>query len=147
MADKLDLTGEIASAVDGAALRGHTLVLGYVDEEGDASLSFRGSTQVHSDHQLAFWARKTDAGVAKAIATRPRVTLLYYSPDRGPGPRYLSFHGTARVDPSASDAVYRQMIEGERSKDPDRGGVAIVVDIDAVSGFGADGPFRMERGA
>jgi hypothetical protein len=146
MADKLDLTGDIASAVDGAALRGRTLVLGYVDAAGDAAVSFRGSTLVYDEQRLAFWARKADSGVAKAITAHPRVTLLYYSPD-GPGPRYLSFHGRAHVDPAANDAVYGRIIDGERDKDPDRNGVAIIVEVDSVSGFGVDGPFALQRDA
>ena len=34
------------------------------------------------------------------------------------------------------------MIEGERNQDPDRGGVAVVVDVESVFGFGADGAFE-----
>jgi hypothetical protein len=147
MADSLDLNGDIASAVDSAAARGHALVLGYVDEDGNASVSFRGSTHVHAGQQLAIWARKPDEGFAKAIAAHPRVTLLYYSPDGGPGPRYLSFAGRAHVDPSANDEVYAAIIEGERAQDPERHGVAVIVDVDSVSGFGDSGPFRLEREA
>jgi hypothetical protein len=80
MADKLDLSGDIASAVDSAASRDRPLALGYVDEDGNASVSFRGSTHVHGPEQLAIWARKTDDGFATAIAARPQVSLLYYSP-------------------------------------------------------------------
>jgi hypothetical protein len=39
------------------------------------------------------------------------------------------------------------MIDGEKRQDPERHGVAILIDVDSVSGFGADGPFRMEREA
>ena len=144
MADKLDLNGDIATAVDSAPSRGHSLVLGYVDEEGNASVSFRGSTHVHGSQQLAIWARKADEGFAKAIAAHPQVTLLYYSPDGGPGPRYLSFAGRAHVDPSANDEVYAAIVQGERDQDPDRNGVAVTVDVDSVNGFGDNGPFRME---
>jgi hypothetical protein len=146
MADKLDLAGDIATGVNGAALRGNTLVLGYVDDEGDAAVSFRGSTHVHSPHQLAIWARKADEGFAKAIATRPKVSMLYYSPD-GPGPRYLSIKGRAHVEASANDEVYASIIEGEQAQDPERKGVAVIIDVDSVMGFGADGMFQMERDA
>ena len=69
---ELNLTEDIAEAIDGAAERGPALVLGYVADDGTASLSFRGSTQVHSKDQLAIWVRKRDDGVAKAIQARPR---------------------------------------------------------------------------
>jgi hypothetical protein len=146
MADPLDLTGDVAAAVDGAAARGSALVLGYVGDDGFPAISFRGSTQVRGPQQLAVWARKRDDGLARVIAERPQVSLLYYAAD-GPGPKYLSFQGRARVEPSANDEVYEAMIEGEQRQDPERNGVAVVIDVDSVNGFGADGPFRMEREA
>jgi hypothetical protein len=111
-----------------------------------AATSFRGSTQVHGAEQLAIWARKADAGFAKVIATRPQVSLLYYSPD-GPGPKYLTFQGRARVESAANDDVYAAQIDGEKAQDPERKRVAVIIDVESVNGFGADGPFRMERAA
>jgi hypothetical protein len=142
MPDKLDLSGEIASAIDGAALRGKTAVLGYAGDDGYAAISFRGSLQVHSPTQLAFWSRKAEGGVVAAIAADPKVSVLYYGGPDGPGPVFLSFHGLAHVDPTAEDAVYGGMIEGERGQDPDRAGVAVVIDVPSVQGFGADGGFE-----
>ena len=144
MADVLDLTGDVAAAVTGAAERGHAVVLGYIGDDGYPSISFRGSTQVHGPQQLAIWARKPDEGFAKAVAERPQVSLLYYSPD-GPGPKYLSIRGAAHVTPSANDQVYAAMIEGERQLDPERNGVAVIVEVDTVNGFGANGAFQMQR--
>jgi hypothetical protein len=141
MADPIDLTGDIALAVNAAAERGATLAVGYVDDAGYPVVSLRGSTQVHNSGQLALWARRPDDGLARAVTERPQVTLVYYGPG-GPGPVYLSFRGRARVDASANDAVYTGMIEGERQADADRKGVAVLVDIESVQGFGADGPFQ-----
>jgi hypothetical protein len=146
MADKLDLSGAIAEAIDGAALRGKTAVLGYVGDDGYAALSFRGSLQVHSPTQLAFWSRKAEGGVVAAIAGDPKVSVLYYGGADGPGPLFLTFHGLAHVDPAADDAVYAAMIEGERGQDPDRAGVAVVVDVQSVQGFGSEGGFEQVAG-
>jgi hypothetical protein len=140
---ELDLTGDIAEAIEGAALRGSTVVLGYIGDDDYAAISFRGSTQVHGPRQLAIWSRKAEGGLVEAIAERPKVSLLYYGGPEGPGPAYLTFHGTAHVDPSANDEVYAKMIEGERGQDPERQGVAVVVDVESVFGFGADGPFQL----
>jgi hypothetical protein len=106
------------------------------------AVSFRGSTQVHGPRQLAIWARRQDDGLARAIATPPKVTLVYYGPG-GPGPMFLSIRGHARLDPAANDAVYAGMIGGERQQDPDRKGVAVIIDVESVRGFGADGPFQL----
>src|ERR1700761_1586768 len=114
MTDALDLTGDIAAAIDGAALRGATPALAYVRDDLSPSVSFRGSTQVLSQTQLAVWARKRDSGLAVAIGQRPRVSLVYYGGHDGPGPAFLSIEGRARVAPEADDQVWEGMIEGER---------------------------------
>jgi len=144
MSDTLDLTGDIAAAIDGAALRGATLALAYVREDGSPSVSFRGSTQVHSPSELALWARKPDSGLATAIAKEPRVSLVYYGPG-GPGPMYLAVEGHARVTPELNDQVWAAMIDGERQQDPERKGVAVVIEVDSVAGAGPDGYFQQTR--
>src|SRR3984885_14356428 len=146
MPDALDLTGEIASAIDGAALRGATLALAYVRDDLSPSVSFRGSTQVHSATELALWARKADSGLAVAIAERPRVSLVYYGGQDGPGPAFLSIEGRARVAPEINDEVYAAMIDGERQLDPERKGIAVLIEVDSVAGAGAGGFFQQARG-
>jgi Pyridoxamine 5'-phosphate oxidase len=145
MPDPVNLTGEIAAAIDGAALRGHTLALGYVRDDGSPSVSFRGSTHVHSPTQLAVWARKRDSGLATAITNRPRVSLLFFESD-GPGARYLAIEGRARVAPELDQVVYDATIEPERQQDPERKGVAVIIDVDSVAGAGADGFFQQAAG-
>ncbi|MGD0981164.1 MAG: hypothetical protein ABR946_06750 [Solirubrobacteraceae bacterium] len=148
MADELDLTTkEIPDAIGGAALRGRQTAVAHIDEEGGPVVSFRGSTYVYGPTQLALWARKADSGLASAIAGNPRVHVIYYGGADGPGPRFLSFKGSARVDPSLNDTVYGAIIEAERNADPERKGVAVIVDVESVEGFAADGGFRMERAA
>ena len=144
MSDTLDLTGDIAAAVDGAALRGAALALAYVRENGSPSVSFRGSTQVHSAGELALWARKRDSGLALAVAKEPRVSLVYYGPD-GPGPMYLAIEGRARVAPEVNEQVWAAMIDGERQQDPERQGVAVVIEVDSVAGAGPQGSFQQTR--
>jgi hypothetical protein len=144
MSDTLDLTGDIAAAVNGAALRGATLALAYVRENGSPSVSFRGSTQVHGPGELALWARKRDSGLATAIANEPRVSLVYYGPG-GPGPMYLAIEGRARVAPEFNEQVWTAMIDGERQQDPERQGVAVVIEVDSVAGAGPDGYFQQTR--
>jgi hypothetical protein len=146
MPDALDLTGEIASAIDGAALRGSTLALAYVRDDLSPSVSFRGSTHVHSPTELALWARKPDSGLAAAIAERPRVSLVYYGGQDGPGPMFLSIEGRARVAPEINDEVWAAIIDGERQQDPERNGVAVLIEVDSVTGAGAGGFFQQTRG-
>jgi hypothetical protein len=145
MPDTLDLTGDIAAAVNGAALRGATLAVAYVRENGSPSVSFRGSTQVHGPGELAVWARKRDSGLAVAIAKEPRVSLVYYGGPDGPGPMFLSIEGRARVAPELNEQVWAAMIDGERQQDPERQGVAVLIEVDSVAGAGAEGYFQQSR--
>jgi Pyridoxamine 5'-phosphate oxidase len=145
MPDPVNLTGEIAAAIDGAALRGHQLALAYVRDDGSPSVSFRGSTYVRSSTELAIWARKRDGGLASAITDRPRVSLVFFEMD-GPGARYLAIEGRARIAAELDDEVYGAIIEPERQQDPDRKGIAVVVDVDRVVGATANGFFEQTRG-
>ena len=145
MPDPVNLTGEIAAAIDGAALRGHTLAVAYVRDDGSPSVSFRGSTHVHSPTQLAIWARKHDSGLAAAIVDRPRVSLVFFEME-GPGARYLAIEGHARVVPELDQEVYEAIIEPERQQDPERQGVAVLIEVDTVAGAGENGFFQQAHG-
>ena len=147
MADELDLTTKVISRPSNmtAPLSASTtpqIALRRVDLPAPL---------VPSRATISPWAtsrstsRKTDSGLASAIEGSPRVNVIYYGGADGPGPRFLSFKGSAHVDPSVNDTVYDALIEGERNADPQRKGVAVIVDVESVDGFGADGPFRMER--
>jgi pyridoxamine 5'-phosphate oxidase-like protein len=144
MPDPVNLTGEIASAIDGAALRGHPLAVAFVRDDASPSVSFRGGTYVRSPTELAIWVRKRDSGLAKAIEERPRLSLVFFEME-GPGARYLAIEGRARVASELDDEVYNAIVEPERQQDPERQGVAVIVDVDSVTGAGADGFFQQAR--
>jgi hypothetical protein len=137
----VNLTGEIAAAIDGAVLRGHPLAVSFVRDDGSPSVSFRGGTYVRGANQLAIWVRKRDSGLAAAIAERPRVSLVFLERE-GPGARYLAIEGRARVAPELDQEVYDAIVEPERQQDPERQGVAVLVDVDSVTGAGANGYFQ-----
>jgi hypothetical protein len=141
---ELHLLGDIATALHHSALRGAIPVIGYVDDKGAPSLSFRASTQVVDDTTIAVWARKQDAGLAVAVAARPAVSVLFFAPTEGP--ILLSFRGRGRAAPELDDVVYAEMIERERGSDPERKGVTVAVDVDIVEGRLNGEFFRMDRG-
>jgi len=143
MAD-VDLSGEIAEAINGAAASGTAMLIAYTDADGRPSMSFRGSTQVYSSDQVAVWARNPDSGLPENVKERPLVSLMYYN-RQTPGPFFLTIKGRARVAPEANEHVYDHMIQGERDRDPERQGVAVVVDVDSVTGAGPDGRISQER--
>jgi len=140
------LTEEMRAAIDGALANGTPVVVAYVDERGQPRLSFRGSTQVFGEDQLAVWARNPEGGLVRALAANPRVSLLY----RNPQPRMLlTFEGRGRIDPTEATRrrVYERAPEVERTADPERRGVALIVDLDRVTGVTPEGRLAMQRPA
>jgi hypothetical protein len=128
----LRITGTIAAAINGAMDNGTPTVLGYVNEQGEPRLSFRGTTQAYSEHQLAVWARYEDAGLPTAIKKNPHVSVVYYA--RGSG--NLIFEGRAHIDNGSPvrDHVFDHSPVVEQRADPERRGVAIIIDVDKLTG-------------
>jgi predicted pyridoxine 5'-phosphate oxidase superfamily flavin-nucleotide-binding protein len=125
------LTEEIRTAIDGAFADGVPIAVAAVDADGQPSITFRGTTQVLDEDRLVMWARNPQGGLVCSIAANPKIALLY----RNPATRtaYL-FHGRAHVtdDPALVAQIYDRSPEAERTRDPERLGVAILVELDSV---------------
>jgi len=137
----LVLTQQIKDLVNGALESGNPILLAAVDAQHRPVLSFRGSTQVHSDDSLGLWVRNAEGGTLTAIQHNPQVALMY----RSATVPFVKFEGRARVatDEAERNQVFDAAPERERNGDPDRKGLAVVIELDKVSGvvgFGADGP-------
>jgi hypothetical protein len=144
-ATPIDLGGPIAHAIDTAADRGHPVTLAYVGDDGAPALSIRGSAHVHGRDQLAVWARATGSGLVPAIAVRPQVSVLYFATDDAVPKMLLTLSGRARVAPELSDEVYGRIGAGERERDPEAAGVAVLIDVDRVTGMRQEGPIDQRR--
>jgi hypothetical protein len=137
----LQLTDEIKGWVNNAYDNRTPVVVVYVDGDGQPSMSFRGTAQAWSDTQLAFWARGASNFPAH-ITERPQITLWY----RDPAARTtLQFRGRARLenDPQNRDLIFDRSPAAEQAADPDRKGVAVVIDLDRVDGRTATGPIAL----
>ena len=141
MPGSIDLGGPVQEALDGAVLRGHQPALAYVLEDGSPAATFRGSTHVHSPTELAIWVRKRDDGFAKAIPTESRVSLVY-ADFGGPGVKYVAIEGSREYQAELNDEVYQAIVQPEREQDPEKKGVAVVIEVDLVRGFGSSGYFE-----
>jgi hypothetical protein len=143
---ELKLTAEMQRAVNTGFETGRPLAVAYVDERGAPQLSYRGSTQAYSDTQLAIWVRNPEGGILAAVRANPAVSLIYGNFDpksRG----FMTFRGRARVDdsPDVRRRVYEQAHEIERSRDPERKGVPLIIDLDSVEGFFGGARLQMKR--
>jgi hypothetical protein len=130
----IDLPDEFRERLSTAMMDGFPVVVASVDDDAVPHLSFYGTTQVFDRDHLALWARDP-GGLATRILTNPRVALVYRnSPERV---TWL-FDGIARRDddPSVRAQVFDASPEIERNQDPDRDGVAIVIELTRVRGRG-----------
>jgi len=137
----LRITSEIAELVAGAMDSGDILLLAAVDRDHKPLLSYRGSTAVFSDTQLSFWARKAEGGTIAAIRQNPRVALMY----RSQTVPMLQFSGRAHIADSTEERerVFSLAHKREQRADPERKGLAVIVDLDEVRGvlgFTDEGP-------
>ena len=138
------LNEEIREAINGALVAGNPVVVAYVDERGQPSLSFRGSTQAYSDDQLAIWVRNPEGGLLRSLEKNPRVTLLYRNPQTRMN---LNIQGRGRVENTddVREKVYTSAPENEQKADPDRKGLPLIIDVDRVNGAGPNGRISMQR--
>jgi hypothetical protein len=115
------------------------IVMAHVDADGRPTMTYRGSVIAFSETQLGVWARNAEGGTAIALEKHPDVQLMYRE-SGGPGQRskgVMTFRGKARVDntEAARKKVYETMPQRERDSDPEMKGVAIIVDLESLTGF------------
>ena len=138
------LDDEISHAINGALDNGTPVIAAYVDRDGQPQLSLRGTTQVYSADQVALWIRNPEGGLVAALLDNPRLTFFY----RDPATRanyQIQGRGRVEADPRVRDVVFDNSPEREQAIDPERRGVAVVVDVDRVTGRGPAGPVNMQR--
>jgi Pyridoxamine 5'-phosphate oxidase len=138
----IDLTEEIRSVVNGALSAGHPVAVAYVDTTGKPHLSMRGTVQVYGSDRLALWNR--GPGLPDSVTANPQIALLYLDLAAR---THLRFNGRARVetDPAIRDQIFEGSPVREQAQDPNRHGIAIIIDLDLVRGITPSGPVSMVR--
>jgi len=136
---EMKIPPDLKARIDNALKERHPMLITYVDETGQPNLTFRGSTQVFSDHQLAIWVRNEGGKMLRSIQKNPKVALMYRDED---AKATYNFQGRAWIDKSeaARKKVYDAMAQVERDHDFAHLGVAMIIDLDLVEGYGGLGP-------
>lgn len=145
-ASELILSDDLKELVNSALASGNPLLLAYVDPEGSAHLSFRGSTHVWSDTALAVWVRNPEGGLLPALENNAHVTFWYR---RSEPITIYQFWGRARVqnDEETREKVYTGSPEAEQRVDAQRRGIPVIVELDRIEGRVGRETVRMERSA
>ena len=120
--------------------------------DGFPIISFRGSTQVFSDTQLAIWVRNADGNFLNALKANPKLALMYRN---GKTRALYQFQGRAHVstDAKAREQIFSNMNQSERNHDYAQTGIALIIDLDRIEGWagmnpdGQVGKVRMLRDA
>jgi hypothetical protein len=114
------------------------MVLGYVGLDGRPHLSWRGSVVPLSETSLGIWARNPEGGLGQSLAANENVTLLYREPNGPTGfsRAAMTFMGRARIaeDEAERRRVYDAMPQRERDADRDYRGIAVIVEVDSITG-------------
>ncbi|MGE3961570.1 MAG: pyridoxamine 5'-phosphate oxidase family protein [Dehalococcoidia bacterium] len=124
----VSLSDEMRQAINGAFDDGFPIVWSSAGADGQPVLSFFGTTQAYSDHEIAIWMRTPERGFLGRIAENPQAAMLYRN-----ATTRLSFqiHVEAkRVDDEAvKQHVWQSAPERERQQDPEMKGTAVVAEI------------------
>lgn len=136
----------LRGVVNGALANGTPICLAYVDEQGRPVQSLRGSTQVYSDHQLCIWLRNPQGGIVQAMQRNSALSLLYRDSKTR---TTLIFQGRGRIeaDPAVRERVFALSPEVEQNHDPERHGLALIIEIERAQGASPRGVLRLERSA
>jgi predicted pyridoxine 5'-phosphate oxidase superfamily flavin-nucleotide-binding protein len=133
MSSMIHLTDDMRERLASALADRSPVVAASVDSDGQPHLSFYGTTQVYGPGQLAIWVRDPASSFMQRIASNPHVAFMY----RNAAERIMyQFHGQARLvaDEEVRQHVFDHSPEVERGLDPDRLGVAVLIDVDQVKG-------------
>jgi hypothetical protein len=144
-ATDVNFSDEMKEVVASAYGAGAPPLLAYVDEDGQPSLSIRGSTQVYSDNQLAVWVR-AGSNLPAHLAKNNHVSVFIRIPETR---ATLNFRGRANLvrDEDVRKKVWSSAHENEQKADPEMKGTPLIIDIDRVDGRTPAGPVRQVRSA
>ena len=134
----IEISEAMQEAINGALMSGQCITISALTPGGEPNVSFRGSVQSDGSDELVLWTRNPEGSLAKSIALQPKVVLTYGDFSTR---NFFMCSGRAWIESSEPrrSAVYDGMVAGEQERDPERGGTAIVVQLDSVAGVGADG--------
>lgn len=141
----ITLDDSIKRDINNAFDEGFPMICCGVTPDGEPTVSWRGTVSAVDDDKLGFWVRRGDKSMTlTSLKSRPTLVLVYTNL---PVKRFYQFRGKARRvdDETVRNKIYEASPETERNSDPERTGIAVVVDLESVRGRGIDGLVNMKR--
>ena len=133
----VEMTPQLGELLDKALADGTPALLGTVGAGGEPQISPKGSLAVFDDTTLSFWERSHRTS-ERNLKANPKVVVYYRNAARMKEIPYgggaFRIYGTARIvtDPATTAKVWDRTNETEQSRDKDKTGVGILIDVDRV---------------
>ncbi|MGH2363649.1 MAG: hypothetical protein ACRDHX_03235 [Chloroflexota bacterium] len=141
----VDIPLAVKGLVNNALANQTPIMVTYVDPSGAPHSSLRGSTSVINPTQFAIWVRHGDGGLPRSVAHNPHVALFYS--DRRAN-TVINALGRAHIaeDAETRRKVFEQAPEVEQTHDPERHGVALVIEVIRLqANTGGRGTYTLAR--
>lgn len=137
----IDMTGDMR-VIDRAAADKVVCLLGTADTAGSPQISPKGSVMVFDAGRLAYWERAGRTALAN-LHDNPKVVIYYRNPaktEQFPNGAVWRFYGKAEVltEGAERDQVYERAIPGERDKDPEKKGAAVMIRVERITDLGGN---------
>jgi hypothetical protein len=127
----IELTAEMAEAIDNALADGAPCLMGTASPEGLPDISYRGSVMVFDKEHLAFWERAKNIAVHN-MEGNPHVEIMYRNRQKGLSWRFwgrASIHETGPV----REQIMSRTVQAELDHDPERMGYGVLIEVDIVT--------------
>ena len=137
----IDMFGDM-QLIDRAQADGVVCLLGTADANGAPQISPKGSMMVFDGGRLAYWERAGRTAVENLRANSRAVVYYRNSAKSEQFPRgaVWRFYGAAEVltEGEERDRVYERTIPGEREKDLEKLGAAVIITVDRITDLGGN---------
>jgi predicted pyridoxine 5'-phosphate oxidase superfamily flavin-nucleotide-binding protein len=132
----IKITPLMRDLLDKALADSTPCLIGTASADGHPQISPKGSVAVYDDQTLCYWERSHRTSQER-IGENSHVVVYYRNPARKENPYRAScirFHGRARIVSIGPerDKAWDLTNHEEQSKDPQKKGAAILIDLDLI---------------
>ncbi|MSP79261.1 MAG: pyridoxamine 5'-phosphate oxidase family protein [Dehalococcoidia bacterium] len=140
----IKFTDEMKTLVNSALADGMVNTLATASKDGWPSIGFRGSMIVWDDTHLAWWERSVRDGLHH-IKENPKALVLYRNtkPDMRRNWRFFGHVTGIYESGPIREEVMKRVVQRELDADPERKGIAVIMEVDVV--MGGPGQVVMQR--
>jgi len=126
----IQLTDEMAQAVNNALADGTACLMGTASKSGMPNISYRGSVMVFDTQHLAYWERAKNIAIHN-LEENPQLEIFYRNREKGLSWR---FYGRATIHETGDlrDQIMNRTVQRELGSDPERKGFGVLIEVDRV---------------